>query len=131
MCPLFTSSGTIVHKKTTTPTPYALAAAFTAEDNGAIDPGDNPVAFFTQLSDVFLDDEGIFFSFRVCRACTKKDCGRRAFAGCQLAERILKIFSLGFSKISQIFFERTREGRKVLDNANAFSLHHRAFRVRA
>jgi hypothetical protein len=63
MCPLFTSSGTIVHKKTTTPTPYALAAAFTAEDNGAIDPGDNPVAFFTQLSDVFLDDEGIFFRF--------------------------------------------------------------------
>lgn len=63
MCPLFTSSGTIVHKKTKTPTPYALAAAFTAEDNGAIDPGDNPVAFFTQLSDVFLDDEGIFFRF--------------------------------------------------------------------
>tara|TARA_B110000459_G_scaffold169339_1_gene188899 strand:- start:2885 stop:3052 length:168 start_codon:yes stop_codon:yes gene_type:complete len=29
---------------------------FTAEDSGAIEPGDNPpVAFFTQLSDVFRD----------------------------------------------------------------------------
>ena len=129
MCPLFTSSGTIVHKKTKTPTPYALAAAFTAEDNGAIDPGDNPVAFFTQLSDVFLDDEGIFFRFVSVVRAQKKTA--EEFAGCQLAERILKIFSLGFSEISQIFFERTREGRKVLDNANAFSLHHRAFRVRA
>jgi hypothetical protein len=68
MCPLFfprricTSLflGNDRPKKTKTPTPYALAAAFTAEDSGAIDPGDNPVAFFTQLSDVFLDDEGIF-----------------------------------------------------------------------
>jgi len=84
-------------KKTKTPTPYALAAAFTAEDNGAIDPGDNPVAFFTQLSDVFLDDEGIFFLlFR----CAKKDCGRVVILpACQLAARILKILSLGFSKI--------------------------------
>ena len=36
------------------PTPYALAAAVTADESGAIDPGDNPVAFFTQLSDAFL-----------------------------------------------------------------------------
>jgi hypothetical protein len=65
-------------KKTKTPTPYALAAAFTAEDNGAIDPGDNPVAFFTQLSDVFLDDEGIFCVCRVC-AGQKKTAGRAVF----------------------------------------------------
>jgi hypothetical protein len=58
--------------------PYALAAAFTAEDNGAIDPGDNPVAFFTQLSDVFLDDEGIFFRFvSVVRAQKKSGFGRQ------------------------------------------------------
>lgn len=99
-------------KKTTTPTPYALAAAFTAEDNGAIDPGDNPVAFFTQLSDVFLDDEGIFFRFVSVVRAQKKDCGR-AFAGCQLAERILKIFSLGFSdEISQNFFRAHNERGK-------------------
>ena len=74
MCPLFFPISLFLGngrpKKTKTPTPYALAAAFTAEDNGAIDPGDNPVAFFTQLSDVFLDDEGIFVLF-----CAKKDCG--------------------------------------------------------
>jgi hypothetical protein len=35
---------------------------FTAEDSGAIEPGDNPpVAFFTQLSDVFLDDDDMFW----------------------------------------------------------------------
>lgn len=28
----------------------ALAAACAADDNGAMDPGDNPVAFFTQES---------------------------------------------------------------------------------
>ena len=48
-------------KKEPKPTPYALAAMFTAEDSGAIEPGDNPpVAFFTQLSDVFLDDDMCF-----------------------------------------------------------------------
>lgn len=48
-------------KKEPKPTPYALAATFTAEDSGAIEPGDNPpVAFFTQLSDVFLDDDMMF-----------------------------------------------------------------------
>lgn len=50
------------------PTPYALAAIFTAEDSGAIEPGDNPpVAFFTQLSDVFLDDDMFFGFFFVSR----------------------------------------------------------------
>jgi hypothetical protein len=35
---------------------------FTAEDSGSIEPGDNPpVAFFTQLSDVFLDDDDMFW----------------------------------------------------------------------
>jgi len=35
---------------------------FTAEDSGAIEPGDNPpVAFFTQLSDVILDDDICLF----------------------------------------------------------------------
>ena len=49
-------------KKEPKPTPYALAATFTAEDSGAIEPGDNPpVAFFTQLSDVFLDDDMMFW----------------------------------------------------------------------
>ena len=49
-------------KKEPKPTPYALAATFTAEDSGAIEPGDNPpVAFFTQLSDVFLDDDDMFW----------------------------------------------------------------------
>jgi len=41
-------------KRREEPTPYALAAAVTADESGAIDPGDNPVAFFTQLSDAFL-----------------------------------------------------------------------------
>ena len=73
-------------KKTKTPTPYALAAAFTAEDNGAIDPGDNPVAFFTQLSDVFLDDEGIFFLLFRCAG------------ACQLAARIFENFEFRVCK---------------------------------
>lgn len=52
-------------KKEPKPTPYALAATFTAEDSGAIEPGDNPpVAFFTQLSDVFRD----MFCFFVSRS---------------------------------------------------------------
>jgi len=43
-----------IKKRREEPTPYALAAAVTADESGAIDPGDNPVAFFTQLSDAFL-----------------------------------------------------------------------------
>ena len=31
-----------------------LFSFFDADESGAIDPGDNPVAFFTQLSDAFL-----------------------------------------------------------------------------
>ena len=112
MCPLFTSSGTIVHKKTKTPTPYALAAAFTAEDNGAIDPGDNPVAFFTQLSDVFLDDEGIFFCCFVCRRCC---------AGVPAGSENFEILSLGFAKIESTSPREEHRERKV-DNANAFSI---------
>jgi len=39
------------------------------------------VAFFTQLSDVFLDDEGIFFVV---------SCAGVVVPACQLAARILK-----------------------------------------
>ena len=48
------------------PTPYALAAAVTADESGAIDPGDNPVAFFTQLSDAFLEPLPEDMTFRWC-----------------------------------------------------------------
>ena len=72
MCPLFfipniksTKESQRKRKKEPKPTPYALAAMFTAEDSGAIEPGDNPpVAFFTQLSDVFRD----MFCFFVSRS---------------------------------------------------------------
>ena len=73
MCPLFfipniksTKESQRKRKKERTKTyPYALAATFTAEDSGAIEPGDNPpVAFFTQLSDVFRD----MFCFFVSRS---------------------------------------------------------------
>lgn len=111
---LSSSSGTIVPKKTKTPTPYALAAAFTAEDNGAIDPGDNPVAFFTQLSDVFLDDEGIFFLlFR----CAGVPAGSENFENFEF--RVFK------NRVHESKREVTRE-RKV-DNANAFSSQSESF----
>ena len=122
MCPLFFPGrkkhislflGNDRPKKTKTPTPYALAAAFTAEDNGAIDPGDNPVAFFTQLSDVFLDDEGIFFCCFVCRRCC---------AGVPAGSENFEILSLGFAKIESTESTRGTHRERKVDNANAFSI---------
>jgi len=62
-------------------------------------------------------------AFFVCVVCVqdKKRLREEQCFACQLAERILKICSLGFFKFLQCFRARAREERKV-DNANAFSI---------